>query len=168
MELHFNEKIFFFLLLFFIFISNALSSEISVVDITFLLKNSNKGKAIQKDLENLKNKNLKEFSSKKKKLEEKEKKIASKKNVLSEQDFKKEVLEFRKEVESFNIERNNSTLEINKIRQKKTAKLLDEINKILIQYSSKNSISTIIDKKNVIITKEETDITKDILKILNK
>ena len=162
------KKIFFFLSLFFILICNALSSEISIVDITFLLKNSDKGKTIQKDLDNLKNKNLKEFSSKKKKLEEKEKKIASKKNVLSEEDFKKEVLEFREEVEAFNIERNKSTLELNKIRQKKTAKLLDEINKILIQYSSNHSISTIIDKKNVIITKEETDITKDILKILNK
>ena len=162
------KKNFFFLSFFFIFISNAFSSEISVVDITFLLKNSNKGKTIQKDLDNLKDKNLKEFSLKKKKLEEKEKKIASKKNVLSEEDFKKQVAEFRKEVESFNIERNKSTIEINKVRQKKTAKLLDEINKILIEYSSKNSISTIIDKKNVIITKEETDITKDILKILNK
>ena len=162
------KKNFFFLSFFFIFISNGFSSEISIVDITFLLKNSNKGKTIQKDLDNLKDKNLKEFSSKKKKLEEKEKKIASKKNVLSEEDFKKQVAEFRKEVESFNIERNKSTIEINKVRQKKTAKLLDEINMILIEYSSKNSISTIIDKKNVIITKEETDITKDVLKILNK
>ena len=33
--------------------------------------------------------------------------------------------------------------------------------------SNKNSISTVIDKKNVIIIKKDNDITKEILKILN-
>ena len=47
------------------------------------------------------------------------------------------------------------------------SKLLEEINKILLEYSTKNSISTVIDKKNIIITKEENDITKAILKILD-
>ncbi len=48
------------------------------------------------------------------------------------------------------------------------AKLLEDINKTLINYSKEKNISTIIDKKNVIITKAENDITKEILSILNK
>ena len=39
---------------------------------------------------------------------------------------------------------------------------------ILIDYSKEKNISTVIDKKNVIITRSENDITKDILSILNK
>ena len=112
-------------------------------------------------------KNLKLYDEKKNKLEIKEKKIASKKNILSEEDFNNEVLKFRKEVADYESERRKSIQKINDIKVNKIAKLLSEINKILVDYSTKNSISTIIDKKNVIITKQENDITKEILKILN-
>ena len=39
---------------------------------------------------------------------------------------------------------------------------------ILSEYANKNSISILIQKKNIIIGKTELDITKDILKILNQ
>ena len=161
------KKVFLFLIIYLFFIPNVSSAQISIVDITFLLKNSNKGKSIQKELDNLNSKNLKLFNEKKKKLEVKEKKVASKKNILSKEDFNNEVLKFRKEVANYENERKKSAQEINNIKVSKIAKLLGEINKILVDYSSKNSISTIIDKKNVIITKQENDITKEILKILN-
>ena len=162
------KKVIFFLLVSLFLSSNAFSNKISIVDVTFLLKNSNKGKSIQKELDNLNSKNLKLFNEKKKKLEIKEKKIASKKNILSEKDFNNEVLNFRKEIANYESERRKSAQKINNIKVTKIAKFLTEINKILVEYSSKNSISTIIDKKNVIITKQENDITKEILKILNK
>jgi len=161
------KKVFLLLILFLFFIPNVLSEQVSIVDITFLLKNSNKGKNIQKELDNLNSKNLKLFEEKKKNLEVKEKKIASKKNILSEEDFNNEVSKFRKEVANYENERRKSVQEINNVKVSKISKLLGEINKILVDYSSKNSISTIIDKKNVIITKQENDITKEILKILN-
>ena len=161
------KKVIFFLLISLFFFSNAFSNQISIVDVTFLLKNSNKGKIIQKDLDSLNLKNSKLYNEKKKKLEVKEKKIASKKNILSKEDFNNEVLKFRKEVANYESERRKSVQKINNVKVAKITKLLAEINKILVDYSSKNSISTIIDKKNVIITKQENDITKEILKILN-
>jgi len=161
------KKVIFCLLISFFLSSNAFSNQISIVDVTFLLKNSNKGKSIQKELDSLNSKNLKLYSEKKKKLEIKEKKIASKKNILSKEDFNNEVLKFREEVSNYEKERQKSAQKINNIKVNKIAKLLAEINKILVDYSSKNSISTIIDKKNVIITKQDNDITKEILKILN-
>ena len=86
---------------------------------------------------------------------------------MSEEDFNNEVLKFRKEVANYENERKKSAQKINNIKVSKIAKLLGEINTILVDYSSKNSITTVIDKKNVIITKQENDITKKILKILN-
>ena len=162
------KKVIFFLLISLFLYTNALSNQISIVDVTFLLKNSNKGKNIKKELDSMNSKNLKLYDEKKNKLEVKEKKIASKKNILSEEDFNNEVLKFRKEVADYESERRKSIQKIRDIKVNKIAKLLSEINKILVDYSSKNSISTIIDKKNVIITKQENDITKEILKILNK
>ena len=161
------KKVFFFLIIYSFFVSSVWSSEISIVDITFLLKNSNKGKNIQKEIDDLNSKNLKLFQEKKKKLEVKEKKIASKKNILSQEDCNNEVSKFRKEVTNYENERKKSAQKINSVKITKITKLLGEINSILVDYSSKNSITTIIDKKNVIITKQENDITKEILKILN-
>ena len=162
------KKVIFFLLISLFLYTNAFSNQISIVDVTFLLKNSNKGKNIKKELDSLNSKNLKLYDEKKNKLEVKEKKIASKKNILSKEDFNNEVLKFRKEVADYESERRKSIQKIRDIKVNKIAELLSEINKVLVDYSSKNSISTIIDKKNVIITKQENDITKEILKILNK
>ena len=61
------KKVFFFLIIYSFFVSSVWSSEISIVDITFLLKNSNKGKNIQKEIDDLNSKNLKLFQEKKKK-----------------------------------------------------------------------------------------------------
>ena len=47
-------------------------------------------------------------------------------------------------------------------------KVLDELKPILSEYSNKNSISLILQKKNLIIGKNDLDITKDIIEILNK
>ena len=60
------KKFLFYLFFPFIFCSNSISSEISTVDISFLLKNSNQGKTIEKKLENLNSKHLKKFQEKKK------------------------------------------------------------------------------------------------------
>ena len=161
------KKFLFYLFFSFIFFSNSISSEISTVDISFLLKNSNQGKSIEKKLENLNSKHLKKFQEKKKILETEEKKVSSKKNILSKEDFNKEVLKFQDKVKEYENERRKSSKEINDIKLKEITKLLEQINKVLIEYSNKNSISTVIDKKNVIIIKKDNDITKDILKILN-
>ena len=47
-------------------------------------------------------------------------------------------------------------------------KLIKTLNPILADYSKKNSISMIIQKKNIIIGKSELEITDDILKILDQ
>ena len=162
------KKIVFFLVFFFILPFNAISSEISIVDINFLLKNSEKGKKIQKDIDKIKSNQKKFFEKKQMEFKEKEKKITLKKNVISEEEFKKEIEIFKSDLNKFNDERRLSIQEMNKKKSNIIANLIKEINEILIDYSKEKNISTVIDKKNVIITRSENDITKDILSILNK
>ena len=54
------------------------------------------------------------------------------------------------------------------MRDNAANKLLVAINEILKEYSLKNSISLMIDKKNIVIGKTQLDITNDILELLNK
>lgn len=156
------------LVVFFLTSFSSLASELAIVDINFLLKNSNEGKAIDKEFKSQNEKNLKNFKKKEKDLKDKENKIASKKNVLSKEDFKKEVQAFSEEVRKYNKERKEKINKTNNQNNEKIVKLLKKINSILIDYSKNNSISTTLDKKYVIITKSENDITQKILEILNK
>lgn len=145
----------------------SISAELAIVDIDYLIKVSKKGKNIQKDLKVKNDKVFEDFSLKEKKLKEREDNIKSKKNVLSESDYKKEVSKFTNDVKKYNIDKKKTIGALNKEKNQKIAELLKEINSILIEYSKKNDISTLLDKKNVIITKSENDITQKILKILD-
>jgi len=53
-------------------------------------------------------------------------------------------------------------------RLKMTNNFLKEINPIIADYSAKNSISIIFEKKNILMGKTELDITNEILKLVDK
>ena len=53
---------------------------------------------------------------------------------------------------------------ITKQRLTATAKIINELKPILAEYSDKNSIALIVEKKNIIIGKADLDITKDVIK----
>jgi len=68
---------------------------------------------------------------------------------------------------NFKKEINDSRREIDKKKIQATTKLVSVLNKILGEYSAKNSITLVIQKKNIIIGKSELDITSQILELLN-
>ena len=55
-----------------------------------------------------------------------------------------------------------------KLKVDNTNKLLKQINPILVKFSEDNSISFILQKKDLIIGKTEFDITDKVIKIVNK
>ena len=162
------KKNIFFIIFFFLIPFNSFSLEIAIVDIDYLINASKKGKKIQNELKIKSDNQFKKFQNQEKKFKETENNIKSKQNVLSEEDYKKEVKKFTDKVKKYNIDKKTTIRELNKNKSQEIAKLLKEINDILIQYSKENKIITLIDKKNVIITKTENDITQKILKILDK
>ena len=56
---------------------------------------------------------------------------------------------------------------INKLRREATGKLISKLSPILQEYAKKNSISLILQKKNIIMGKKEIEITEEILSITN-
>jgi Skp family chaperone for outer membrane proteins len=58
--------------------------------------------------------------------------------------------------------------EFNKEKTNKYAELVSYINDFLVNYSKENNIKVIIDKKNILISRNDIDITKDILNIINE
>ena len=160
----------FFFIIFIIFYSSSSYSEnlISFLDMNKIMLQSKAGKSITIQLEKLHKNNITTFKQKEEELKNKETSIVSQKNVLTKEEFEKKINSLRKEANEYRIKRRDLIDSLTKKRVDAQNKLIKTINPILADYSKKNSISMIIQKKNIIIGKSELEITNDILEILDK
>ena len=154
---------------FLLYFNSAISNDLKIVyvDIDKIINESDVGKDITRQLEDLNNKNIKKFKEKEKTLENEEKKIIKQKNILAKEEFEKKVILLQKNVRNFKKEINTSRINLDKKRLEETAKILNVLNPILSEYSVKNSISLIMQKKNIVIGKSDLDKTSEILKLVN-
>ena len=72
------------------------------------------------------------------------------------------------EIINFQKEQVNARENINKLRIGATNKLILKLSPILQDYAKKNSISLILQKKNIVMGKKEIEITDEILELTNK
>ena len=160
----------FFFIIFTIFYSSSSYSESLIVflDMDKIMLQSKAGKSITVELEKLHKNNITTFKQKEEELKNKETSIVSQKNVLSNEKFEKKINSLRKEANEYRIQRRDLINSLTEKRVEAQNKLIKTLNPILADYSKKNSISMIIQKKNIIIGKSELEITDDILEILDK
>ena len=159
------------LLVFFIFFSKiSLSHEKTIVyiDLNKIMNNSIAGKSITSQLENNHKKNISKFKNIEEKLKKEEAEIISQKNIITKEEFEKKIIDLRDKANKFRKERNENINRLNNQRLEVTSKMITLVRPILSEFSDQNSISLIIDKKNIIIGKTVLDITDDILKIIDK
>lgn len=162
-------KIFYkIILIFFIITNTSYSSEkFAFVDIDLIINGSEIGKKLNKNLNEKIKKEDTRLKQKEKDLKAKENKILTQKNILSEDELNKLLSELRNEISNFRKERIDINNKFRDQKLKETNSLVASLNNILANYAEKNSISLIIQKKNIVIGKSELDITKDILEIFN-
>ncbi len=163
-------KIFLFIKIFLLFftISYAQDLKIVYVNVEKIMQESIAGKSIKNKLENIYNKDLEKFKKNDEILKQKEKKIIAQKNILSQEDFQRELSNLRSEIVKFQREQVKARDNINKLRINATSKLIAKLSPILEEYAKKNSISLILQKKNIVMGKKEIEITDQILSIANK
>ena len=143
-------------------------NKIIYIDINKIISNSESGKYLNKELNKINNENITEFKNIEKELKAEEESILKQKNILKESEFNSKVSELREKVKSYNEFKNKKNNDLKNLRDNAAKKILDILNLILSEYSAKNSISLIIDKKNIIIGKSELDVTNQIMDLLNK
>ena len=69
---------------------------------------------------------------------------------------------------NFRKEKDELSKEFNSYKVDQISKLMKEINPIITNYVKENSIQIVLDKKNILIGKNEYDITEIILDKVNK
>ena len=157
------------ILVIFLFFTNQAFTEqkIAFIDMDKIISTSNAGKKIQNSLDKFAKKENQKFDNIESDLKKKEQEILKQKNIISKEELDKKVKSFRSELSKLRKEKIEFNRSIIKINQEATNKMVNEINKILTQYASDNSVSLVIQKKNIIIGKTELDITPQILKEFN-
>ena len=163
------KKLLISILLFISFLIPGYSSEkIVYLDVEKIMQDSIAGKSIISQLKKKREISISKFKKKEKEIFDKEKKLISQKNVLSKEEFESKIKELRGDISNYQKERNKTSNDIAKLRVKASTKLINKLTPILEDYSKKNSIRIIVQKKNIVMGKKEDDITKDILELINQ
>ena len=143
------------------------NSKIVFIDMDKLLNNSIVGKSVNKKIGSIIEKNKLEKENLEKDIKADDEKISSQKNVLNDEEIKKMVNDLNKKIKNYQEIISEHKKNVQKIRVDSSAIILENLKPILSEYSDKNSISIVLQKKDVIIGKNELNITKDIIKILD-
>ena len=165
----FFKKFFFVVLFIFFGISNSFSEQkIAFIDLDFVVENTNVGKAILKELNDLNSQNIKKLKLREDELKLNEEEIKKKQNIISENEYKKEINLLKDKIKNFRNEKNMMASNFNKNKNQKIKNLFDQMNPIIQNYMNLNSIDILLDRKNVYIGNVGSDITKNIIDEINK
>ena len=158
-----------FIVLSFIFFSSIANSNEKIVflDQKFIYQNSLAGKSIVAQLKKSQDKIVKKLTDNKKLLSNEESKLIAQKNIIQPEEYKKKVLLLQEKIKSHNKSRNENNSNLKKKQLKGNSTLRNFLTPILAAYSDENSISVILQKKDLVIGKKELDITDEIIKIVN-
>ena len=165
------KKIFYFLFfIFFLTLTPILNAKENIVfiDLNYILNKSNSGKKILNELNIISNDNKKNFSNQETLLEKERNDIKKLKNILSKDEYNKKVALFQEKVELYNKEKAKIIKSFENKKKKELDIFFKSLNEIMNVYMKENSISIIIDKKNIVMAAIKNDISNDIIELINK
>ena len=159
-----------FVSLFFLFSlsSKVSANNIAYIDIDLVLQNSSFGKKIFKKLEEEKKIKLNEIKKRENDIKNKDSSINTKKNILSKKELETELISLSNDIENFNIYKKKIYDQYEETKNQEILNFFKEIEPHIQEYLGKNSIDILFNNKNIIIGKDNLDITEKIIKIIDK
>ena len=143
-------------------------SQIAYIDMELILNQSFIGKKYTDKLDVNKKRLLETIKKDEKLLLNEKKLLITQKNVLNEEDYNTKLKLLKGKVNDHNNLKKNRLDDLRNKSFDMTAKLLKLINPIIEKYASKNSISILLQKKNIVIGDTNLDITPKILELVNQ
>ena len=158
------------IIIFFFLNSYCLSQENKIVyiDMDLLISKSLAGKSINTQIKSQNKNNLEKFKKIETDIKREDEDISNKKNIISDDEYKKMVSQLNNKIKNYRAMVSQNVDKNNKLKINATKKLIKKLNPILSDYSEKNSISIILQKRDIIIGKNSLNITDDIIKILDE
>ncbi len=164
----FTKIIPFLIFYFFAVVNVNAENKVVYLDIDFVLSNTNVGKKVFLKLKENEDLKFNEFNIEEKKLKEEENKILASKNIISKDQLNENIKNFQDKLKKYKNSKSQEIDSLKKIRNKEILELLNLINPKIEKYMKENSISILIDKKNIFIADKNYDITNDLIKLINR
>jgi|MDSV01.3.fsa_nt_gb Skp family chaperone for outer membrane proteins len=163
------KRIFFFILIlchpFSLVYAN---QQISFLDVDAIMKQTIQGKEIVKNLNELNKKNLTLLRSKENKIKDLEKKINNQKNIISKEELKSKIDILQNEVLIFRKEKEKLMKEFDLKKNQELTNFFKKVSPLIQEYIKEKNIDIILDKKNIFMANESSNITKDVVVLLNE
>ena len=152
-----------------LFLSNNSYSEDNIYFIDFdkVLNNSQLGKKVINELNDINKKNISYFKIKEDEIKKIDKNILSLKNIISKEELNNKINALKVKVTELKNEKDIKNKELKNKKNILLKQFVEQINPIIQDYMDKNSISILLDKRNIFIANSKYDITEDIIKIVN-
>ena len=158
-----------FLIIFYnlFFLNVNADNKIVFLDIDYVINNTSIGKKVLNDLNKLNENNVKILKKKETELKDIENTIKSKKNLVSEEEYNKEIVNLSTKITELKDEKKKMVNDFNKKKDNEFLNLLSKIDPLIKKLMSENKIDVVLDKKNIIIGSNNSDITQDLIELIN-
>ena len=134
------------------------------IDLDLILNKTIIGKKLLGDLELINNNNIQELQKKELELKKDEEEIKKKQNVISQEQFDLEVKNLQDKVKKYRNKKNQMVTSLDQKKKENLSNFFKKINPIIQNYMDSNSIDILLERKNVFIGKNKSDITEIIIK----
>ena len=156
----------FFLLILSINILKA-ENKVSYIDIDYVLTNTLVGKSLLNSLKKEEELKINKYKLDDENFKNKEKKILAKKNLISKEEISKQMKILQVEFQEYRKEKNYEIDQFKKKKNRNILNFLNLINPIIEKYMVDNSISILLDKKNVFIASKNYEITYNLIELID-
>ena len=140
---------------------------IKFVNIDLLVNETKIGNQMLEKITSSDKENIEKLKSFEKQIKEKQEEIKIKKNVISEIEFEREVTNLNKKILDFNNQKKTMVEELTNIKNKELNLFFENIKPLVQNYMNENSVDMIINSKNIFMGNNKSDITNDLIEIIN-
>ena len=166
--MHKKYLIFFVFFIYFINILPLKSDDkVTFLNLDAVLNNTIIGKSIVKELNELNKTNSKNLEVEREKIKKKEQDLINKKNILSKDEFDTLLSKLKKEIDTFNKNKNIEIMKYEELKKKELDNFIRRITPLIENYTVTNSISLVVNQKNIFIGSKKYDITSDIINLVD-
>jgi len=144
------------------------NDQIAFFDLDLVIKKSNIGIKTLEKINKLNNENIQKLKINGNELKKQESEIKKKENILSSEELKKEISLLQNNLNKFRKDKDTMVSNFNKNKNIELENLFKLINPIIQNFMEKNSINILIERKNVFLGKINSDITSDLINLINK
>ena len=143
-------------------------TNIGVVDLNYILSESDAAKDAAKQIEDIAKQIEEEIKSTDQSLIDEQNELIESQQIMAPAAFDEKRKEYENKVQNYNVTRQEKLMSIDRIVSESRNEVLNALKPILEEISNDKGITVLLEKNSVLLNAENMDITEEALKALNK